>query len=201
MIIRERRIKIRQELHTEADHLTDRIRDILKLPWLCTVTPGIELCQRRKADGLHAIQPFAATAGRTDLRGPENATQACRGEPGDVLGMTVGITIDDKRIPGSRTIAGAHQSIGADITGTEQVVVQNDLHDKTVGLSHGLTRQSGREGGVIRPQPVVVPINLIDLISADPDMGMIFPMLFGQQLPCCRQSIIRHDSEPHQVRT
>ena len=113
--------------------------------------------------------------------------------------MVIRIAVNDKWVAGSRPVAGTHIAISALVVFPEQVLVEQMLHQQAIRLAHAFARCPGRECGVVRPQPEIIPIDLVHFVAADTDIQVLLGMLLHQQLPGLGYVIIGNQSQPDQV--
>ena len=200
MIVGEGGVEIGQQLHAQLDGAADGIGGFLVAPWFGATGPGVEHRHGGEAGGVHAVDPLPAALGAADLRAPENAAQAGGGEAGDILVVPIGVRVDHKGVVRGSTIAGTDLGIGAPIVFLIEILVDHALQLHAVGLAHDLGGGSRGEGGVVRPEPEVITITLIDLVAGDTDVEVVGLVLVEQDLTCFAQGVVRHDAQPHSVR-
>src|ERR1044072_899023 len=165
VILREGCVEVWEQTHTQEDGSAYVIFHFRVRPELVIGGPAVEERERRDDDVLRAPKHLFAFSS-AHLRRPEHAREAAVADRRDVLVEGVVVVIDDEGERRGARVRAAHLAHRAQVALAEEVIDET-LHEQSVGLTQLLAVAAGRERGRVGPEVTVVTVNFINLETAD----------------------------------
>ena len=114
--------------------------------------------------------------------------------------MVVIVIIQDIRISIRSRITGTHLPISTQILFAIHLY-RCLLHQRTIQVTQLFRRDTGRKRSYVRPQPGIITIVLIHLISAYSQVDLMFTEVIGHNFTDLRHGVVGNLTQPDRMRT